>query len=916
MTAPPARARETEKLQRDLAFLTDCLCEVLHDAGQTALARALAPGSGDVQALADPLPTEALSQGLSIALHLRSIVEENAAAQGRRDLERHDGPAAVPALWARCLAEARDAGWSAGEIFAALPRTSVELVLTAHPTEAKRATVLEHHRRLYLLLVQRENQMWTPAEQERIRREIKGILELLRQTGEIFLAKPDVASERRNQIHYLRHVFPTVVPLVDERLVDAWQHVFGEALPWREDAALPTLRLGTWVGGDRDGHPLVTADVTAQTLAELRAEALGLLDAQLHELGQLLSVSGRRTGGLLPLPAAVPERLVTMRAQLAAAHGDVAALDRNPEEPWRALLSGMRALLRTGSIRPAELDADLALVERTLFAAGAPTLARTSVRPVRRVLRSVGFHLARLDIRQNSAFHERAVAQLLAAAGMADADYPSWDEARRLQMLEQELATTRPFAREGASLGPEAQAVVDVFRVLARHAAQHGTEGLGALIVSMTRSLSDLMVVYLFAREVGLFADTPEGPACLLSVVPLFETIDDLERSPGILRSFLAHPWTRRSLASAAPVGGMPVQQVMIGYSDSNKDGGLLASLWGLHRAQRALTAVAHDAGVRALFFHGRGGSISRGAGPTHRFVKGMPPGALDYALRVTEQGETIAQKYANRVTATHHVELALANVLRASLLAERSDTGLDRAERTALESTMDTLARTSFAAYRSLVEMPGFVSFFRQATPIDLIEQSRIGSRPARRTGQASLADLRAIPWVFSWAQSRFFLSGWYGVGSALARLEQEDPAGFARLRRHMLSWAPLHYALSNAATSVAWADPSILAEYAGLVDDEALRARILGPIVEELGRTRSCLEALYGGPLAERRPEVDRALRARTELLRVLHARQLQLLRGYRAAVLRGDTDTDSRLGELLLTVNALAAGLGGTG
>jgi phosphoenolpyruvate carboxylase len=228
----------------------------------------------------------------------------------------------------------------------------------------------------------------------------------------------------------------------------------------------------------------------------------------------------------------------------------------------------------------------------------------------------------------------------------------------------------------------------------------------------------------------------------------------------------------------------------------------------GLYRAQRALTAVAREAGTRARFFHGRGGSISRGAGPTHRFLKGTPPGALDFSLRVTEQGETIAQKYANRVTAAFHVELTLANVLRASVLAERAAGGRDP-ERALLERTMDTLAQTSFAAYRALVERPGFVAFFRQATPIDVLEESRIGSRPARRTGQASLADLRAIPWVFAWGQARFYLSGWYGVGTALERLERAEPGAFAALGRHLLGWAPLHYALSNAATSVAWADP-----------------------------------------------------------------------------------------------------------
>jgi phosphoenolpyruvate carboxylase len=376
-TAP--HALDPDKVHRDLAFLTGCLREVLEEAGQVELARALEPEANDVSAGLASLSTEALAQGLSLGLHLRSIVEENAAASLRRELEREGGPEAVPALFGRCLAELRDEGVPRDEVLAGLARTRAELVLTAHPTEAKRATVLEHHRRLYLLLVQRESARWTPAEQGHIRDEIKGLLELLRQTGELFLEKPDVASERRNVVHYLRNVFPSVVPLVDERLADAWLHVQGAALPPHEPCALPTLTLGTWVGGDRDGHPLVTAEVTAQTLAELRAEALALLDHELAELAGLLSVSARRersvASGLSPVPSALVERLAAMRAALSPGRGGAAALDRNPDEPLRQLVSGMRALLPVerhdaarepvlGYREPGELDADLALAER------------------------------------------------------------------------------------------------------------------------------------------------------------------------------------------------------------------------------------------------------------------------------------------------------------------------------------------------------------------------------------------------------------------------------------------------------------------------------------------------------------------------------------------------------------------------
>jgi phosphoenolpyruvate carboxylase len=357
------------------------------------------------------------------------------------------------------------------------------------------------------------------------------------------------------------------------------------------------------------------------------------------------------------------------------------------------------------------------------------------------------------------------------------------------------------------------------------------------------------------------------------------------------------------------------VQEVMIGYSDSNKDGGLVASLWGLYDAQRTLAAVGRSHGVRVRFFHGRGGSTSRGAGPTHRFVKSLPGEALRFDLRVTEQGETIAQKYANPVTGTHHAELLVANVLRASTLALArpgpSAPTLDDETRTALERAMGRLARTSFEAYRSLVTRPGFVAFFREATPIDAIERSRIGSRPARRTGQRSLADLRAIPWVFSWAQSRFLLSGWFGVGSALEALGREDPAALALLGHHFLAWSPAHYALGNAASAIAWSDPDVMRRYTALVGDTEAGQALLDVVLAERTRTEAALESLYQGPLSVRRPAVHAAIEARGPALRLLHERQIELLRHHRR-----EPTNEVVLDELLLTVNALAMGLGGTG
>jgi phosphoenolpyruvate carboxylase len=912
---------DPNKIEHDLAFLIACFREVLEDVGEHDLAQALPWQAQDGLAAAHIEP-ERLSQAYTIAFTLLSMVEQNAAVQERRAMDAQQGLSATRALWAQCLQELGERGLSEQQIADALPHIQVEPVLTAHPTEAKRATVLEHHRRLYLLLVQRENQMWTPYEQQAIRDEIKTVLELLWRTGEVFLEKPDVAAERRNIVHYLYNVFPDVMPVLDLRLKQAWAAVHSDPLHVQDAAHMPRLRFGTWVGGDRDGHPLVTAEVTRETLLDLRQHALRLLHQQLIELARQLSLSER----LQPPPASVIDHVATTAERL----GELGkqAVERNPEEPWRQMVNLMLIRLpladaaADGSETPrdgyayrqeGELISDLQTLANLLRETGAQRLADDVVQPVIRSVQTFGFHLATLDIRQNSRFHDLAVSQLMQAAGLDETDFPAWDETRRLAFLEQELRSPRPFTRPGMQVGPEADAVLSCYRVLIEHIARHGSDGLGALIISMTRSLSDLLVVYLLAREVGLLTDTSEGLACLLPVVPLFETIDDLHRSPDILRAFLNHPLTRRSLA-LQPRGadGALVQQVMIGYSDSNKDGGIFASLWGLYRAQETLVGVAQECGVRVRFFHGRGGTISRGAGPTHRFVKSMPRGALGGDLRLTEQGETIAQKYANRIQAAYHLELLLAGTTRATLMDQHV------VEPThPLEPTMDWLAEQSRQVYTTLISTDGFIRFFRQATPIDVIEQSRIGSRPSRRTGQQTLADLRAIPWVFSWGQARFYLSGWYGVGSALEALHTNDPATFDMARQHLLTWAPLHYILSNAATSIAAVDLEVVHSYAAMVEDNTIRERFMSLILTEYERTRQMLESLYGGPLSQRRPNMHGLMQIRREGLRALHTQQLDLLQQWRTLRQSGlNAEADALLPHLLLTVNALATGLGSTG
>lgn len=908
-------ARGLKKVDKDLDFMMTCFVEVLEQLDHKDLAGTL-PWMGKRKLRGVQLFSYRGVQAYSIAFQLLNMVEENASAQSKRLREDKHGLASDPGSWGRALRALVDAGLTDKQIAKRLNRMRVEPVLTAHPTEAKRATVLEIHREIYKLLVRRENNMWTAAEQRAIREEIKVALERLWRTGEIYHQKPDVQSELRNINYFLSKVFPDAVVSMDLRLRQAWEEAGLDPERVEHPDSLPQVVLGTWVGGDRDGHPLVTAEVTTRALNLFRSTAIAICNERLETLGQRLSL-----GDHLQEPPAVFIRQVEKHA---AAHGEAgeAALKRNIGETWRQYVNLVRlrlpnpvGALGDGQHRtPEGVIADLLFLRETLIEVGAGRIARAELDPLLRFLRTFGFHMAVLDIRQNSAYHDKAIGQLLAATGQDDAHFAQWDESRRLGFLDSELRSTRPFLREQASVGPEADAVVACHRALAAHIGNYGSAGLGSLIVSMTRSVSDLLSVYLLAREAGLTAGGPDDAYCLLPVVPLFETIGDLERSTGIMEAFLSHPMTQRTLKARRDAGltdGL-TQQVMIGYSDSNKDGGILASLWNLYRAQQNLAAVGEKHGVRIVFFHGRGGTISRGAGPTHRFIDALPQGSIQGEMRVTEQGESITQKYANHITAVNNLELLTAGVTQNTLLhdvAVRSEV--------AQAKVMDRLAEFSREAYQELIRTPRFIEFFRQATPIDVIEASRIGSRPSRRTGAASLEDLRAIPWVFAWSQARFYLSGWYGVGSALARLKEEDPKGFEVIRKNYDDWPPLRYMLKNASTSVLASNRSMMKLYGGLVTDKKLRSLFLNRILAEHNLARKMLDELSGSKLSEGRPRLRKVIALRESAIDLLHEQQVALLKDWRKKVADGDRkEADALLPQMLLSLNAIAAGLQATG
>lgn len=902
-------------LEEELKFLMEAFASVLRRIGEPEIAERL-PWLGEKSGGDASEPSRALGQAYSIAFQLLNIVEERASAQVRRWREKKHGPIAEKGLWPDNLEAMIRLGLSEEELLEVLKSVEVEPVLTAHPTEAKRATVRELHRDIYGLIKPHENAAYTPREKKRFQLQIETQLESLWRTGEIHLTRPTIEAELENALYYLRDIFPESVKRSHVHLREAWANAGFDPAKLNEIGAM--VRFGTWIGGDRDGHPFVTADVTEKSLGMLRSNALRVHRRALESMAKNMPLSSL----FQPPPERLSELIDRLASSLRSASGvDVDyILERNHEEPWRAaaflmrakvLVAGKGAAGKGGYGSPKELIADLEELGDSLKDVRADCLNHDFVVPLRRQVKTFGFHLATLDVRQNSAFHEKALDQLLKKAGIVtEGSFSDWSSGEKRALMDRELLSPRPFLAEGMTAGPEADAVLSCYRVLAANRASSGGRGLGSLIVSMTRCTEDLLVVYLLAREAGLAEWSDEGLVCPLPVTPLFETMADMENGPGIVEDFLSHPVTRRSLGLGGEVKSS--FQMMVGYSDSNKDCGILASQWALHRAQKALASVVREHDAQPVFFHGRGGTVGRGAGPTHWFMEALADGSLAGRMRMTEQGETIAQKYAHFSSAVYNVELLTASA--ASTTARHLH--VEPSEKFSWPA-LDRLAEWSRDAYRSFLHAPNFMDFYRQATPIDALENARIGSRPARRTGQASLDDLRAIPWVFSWTQNRFYLPGWFGSGSGLERMKNEDPAGFAQIKKDVKSSPFLRYVLTNIESSLVSANESIMQDYASLVKDEALRKSFMDVVLAEFHRTREMMEEIFEGTFRERRPRLAYTLDIREQALAELHRQQVSLLRKWRQCVADGKVDeAEALVPDLLISINALASGLRTTG
>ncbi len=837
-----------------------------------------------------------VARAFSYFLQLSNLTEDHAHNQRRRQ-QRREGPQRGSLV--DTLQRLRQGGVDNRSLSKALADMRIVPVLTAHPTEVQRKSTLDVHRRLGQLLVNRDEasiEEWETA--------LQACVVTLWQTRLLRDSRLTVADEIENAVSYAIETFVPEIP----RLLEQLGRLSGAECP-------PLMRLGSWIGGDRDGNPNVNADTLAQAMQRQSQALMRHLLEQVHQLGAELSMSqllAPVTPALQALADASPDRsphradepyrraITGIYARLAASAVQLAGLSDLP----RPAIAGAQAYAS-----PAELAADLAVIANSLLAHGGAAVAAQRLARLRGTVAVFGFHLASLDLRQSSDIHAATVAELLAVAGIEPA-YENLAEAERVSLLRRLLGEARPICLTQHSYSVGTQRELAILRA-ARDARQRfGAGAVEHIIISHTETVSDLLEVWLLQRECGLLG-SPAAPQAGIMVVPLFETIEDLEQGPRIMQDYLALPELQVQLREHQ--GG--IQEVMLGYSDSNKDGGYLTSNWMLFKTEQRLLQVFEAAGLRLRLFHGRGGTVGRGGGSSFDAILAQPAGTVGGQIRLTEQGEVIHSKYRDRETGAHHLQLLLSATLEASLKpAVQPARQLRR-----WAQVMDTLSDHAHQSYRALVEEPGFTDWYFAATPIREIAGLNIGSRPASRKPGQRLEDLRAIPWGFSWGQARILLTGWYGVGSALdAWLAGGDGTErLAELQQMAREWPFFAALLSNMEMVLAKTDLRIAARYASLVPDRSLRQRIFGLIQNEHATTLKRLRQICGHRnLLEAQPELAASLKQRIPYLDPLNHLQVELIRRHRQTLAQGKSP-DARLERgILLSINGVASGLRNTG
>ncbi|ORV62330.1 phosphoenolpyruvate carboxylase [Mycobacterium europaeum] len=837
---------------------------------------------------------------------LLANVAEDIHRERRRAIHVAAGEPPQDSSLAATYAKLDGAELDSATVATALRGALISPVITAHPTETRRRTVfVTQHRITQLMRLHAEGHTETD-DGRNIERELRRQVLTLWQTALLRLSRLQITDEIEVGLRYYAAAFFQVIPQVNAEVRDALRARWPDA----DLLAAPIVAPGSWIGGDRDGNPNVTGEVVRQATGSAAFTALSHYLAELTALEQDLSMSAR----LVPVTPGL--------AELAEGCGEQARAD----EPYRRAVRVIRSrLTATGAeildrrpqheldlglppyATPAELQQDLDTIDESLRAHGSALLADDRLALLREGVSVFGFHLSGLDMRQNSDVHEEVVGELLAWAGVHP-DYASLPEEERVALLAGELGTRRPLVGDRGQLSELARKELEVVSAAAHAIGRYGPAAVPNYVISMCRSVSDVLEVAILLKECRLLDASGPEPYCPVAISPLFETIDDLHNGAAIVDAMLELPLYR---AVVDAQGGC--QEVMLGYSDSNKDGGYLASSWAVYRAELALVEVARKNRIRLRLFHGRGGTVGRGGGPSYQAILAQPPGAVNGSLRLTEQGEVIAAKYAEPQSARRNLESLVAATLESTLLDVE---GLGDAAEPAY-AVLEEVATLAQRAYAELVhETPGFVDYFTASTPVSEIGSLNIGSRPTSRKPTSSISDLRAIPWVLAWSQSRVMLPGWYGTGSAFeqwiaAGPESEDER-VGILHELYQRWPFFRSVLSNMAQVLAKSDLGLAARYAELVADEELRDRVFGKIVDEHRRTIAMHKLITGHEdLLADNPALARSVFNRFPYLEPLNHLQVELLRRYRS----GDDDELVQRG-ILLTMNGLASALRNSG
>ena len=848
----------------------------------------------------DPVRTIAVVRAFSYFSQLANIAEDQHHNRRRR-AHLIAGSSPQEGSIALALSRARAEKITAAQVSKFFSEALIAPVLTAHPTEVQRKSILDCQLEIARLLTERDRIHLTPDELVQNEEAIRRAVLTLWQTRILRELRLTVNDEIENGLAYYRYTFLRQLPRLYAEIEDLLaEHGFAQT------GTANYLKLGSWIGGDRDGNHYVTDQVMRHALIRHAATAFDFYFGELHQLGGELSQSVR----IVETSPALDE--------LARKSPDVS--EHRRDEPYRRALTGIYARLSATALklghrisgRPAVADAqpyadqeefsnDLAILADSLTANGSERIARGRLRTLVRAADIFGFHLAPLDMRQHSGVHEQVIGELFALGAHKDR-YAELDEHERRRWLLQELAVPRllrsPYLRYSEEVSKEL-AILDTAAGLHR---EFGATSLPNYIISKADSVSDMLEVALLLKEAGLL-HPGQRPRLELNIIPLFETIEDLQKCGAVMEQLFCEPYYRELLASR---GG--TQEIMLGYSDSNKDGGFLTANWELYKAEVELVKVFARHGVKLRLFHGRGGSVGRGGGPSYQAILAQPPGSVAAQIRITEQGEVIASKYSDPDIGRRNLETLVAATFEASVLRPES------AEEPAFIEVMDEMSKSAFVAYRKLVyETPGFLQFFRSATPITEIADLNVGSRPASRKKTDRIEDLRAIPWVFSWSLSRIMLPGWYGFGTAVEELlSRRGAEGIAVLRRMYREWPFFRTLLSNMDMLLAKSDISIASRYAELVSDLPIRESIFGKIQREWHQTVRHLLAITGqNELLEGNPALSRSLRNRSPYIDPLNHLQVELLRRYRA----GEVDERNRRA-ILLTLNGIAAGLRNSG